>query len=321
MGFINYIRNQFRHDRNTKRMIGANGASISNLRREQKLNLISRRVDWLKEKVMTCTELGVTDAKHCEEEVIVSLTSFGKRIHEVYLAIESIMQGTLKPNRIILWLAEDEFRGMVLPQTLQHQQKRGLQIEFCEDIRSYKKIVPVLKKYPDACIVTIDDDVMYEFDLLENLIRKHQESPEDICACRMHRITLDESKKPLSYLKWDMLVYPEGKSNLHFLTSGGGTLFPPRCFIEAVTDRDTFMDLCPYADDIWINAMILLSGKEISKAYTHSKLGCDYLEIRLDQDDALSIENLSHVSCRNDKQFKAVCDRFDLYRYWQRLPK
>ena len=314
MGLIRYIKNQFRHDRNTKWLIRANATSIANLSREQKRD---RRIDWLKDKVMTCTEPGITDERYSGEEVIVSLTSFGNRIYEVYLAIESIMQGTLKPNRILLWLSKDEFRGKILPRTLQFQQKRGLEICFCEDIRSYKKILPTMKQFRDACVVTIDDDLMYEFDLLESLLRAHIDDPESVCACRMHRITMDEHKMPKSYLDWDFMINPENRSNYHFLTSGGGTLFPPHCFVDEFYNQEAFMTLCPFADDIWINAMILLSGRHISKVYTHSKDGCDYLEIRLDQDDALSKENVHPSRCRNDVQFKAVCDRYDLYEFWK----
>ncbi len=315
MGIIRFLKNQVRHDRNMKRMLDTNASAILGLEQEIKREAISRRADWLKERVMSCTERGVTEERYNGEEIIVSLTSFGKRINEVYLAIESIMQGTLKPNRIILWLAKDEFGGKALPQTLLRQQKRGLQIEFCEDIRSYKKIVPTMAKYPDACVVTIDDDAMYEFDLLENLIRAHQENPDDICACRMHRIALDDQNKPKSYLQWDMLVYPTEKSNLHFLTSGGGTLFPPYCFDEEFFNEDAFMSLCPYADDVWINAMIWKSERQVSKAYTHSKWGCDYYEIAADQEDALSLKNNDTSFCRNDAQIKAVMDKYDLYRH------
>lgn len=315
MGLVRYIKNQFRHDRNMKRMIDANATALSALEQEIRREAISRRADWLKEKVMSCTERGVTEESYGGEEVIVSLTSFGKRINEVFLAIESIMQGTLKPNRIILWLAENEFGDKVLPQTLQRQQKRGLQIEFCEDICSYKKIVPAMVKYPDACVVTIDDDAMYEFDILENLIRTHRENPDDICACRLHRIVLDDQKKPRSYLKWNLLVYPKDKSNLLFLTSGGGTLFPPHCFVDEFFNRDAFLSLCPSADDIWINAMIWKSERQISKAYTHSRWGCDFVDISVDQEVSLSEKNLDASSCMNDVQIKAVMDRYDLYHY------
>ena len=314
MGLVRYIKNQFRHDRNMKRMIDANATALSGLEQEIKHEAISRRVDLLKAKVMSCDEQGVTEENY-GEEIIVSLTSFGKRINEVYLAIESIMQGTLKPNRIVLWLAEDEFEGKVLPQTLMRQQKRGLQIEFCEDIRSYKKIVPTLLKYPEACVVTIDDDAMYEFDLLENLIRTHQENPNDICACRMHRIALNNQDKPKSYLEWELLVYPEDKSPLLFLTSGGGALFPSHCFEKEFFNHDAYMSLCPYADDVWINAMIWKSGRRISKAYTHSKWGCDFVDISLNQEESLSEKNLDASSCQNDVQLKAVMDQYDLYHY------
>ena len=41
--------------------------------------------------------------------IIVSLTTFGKRINNVHLTIESIFRQTIRPEKIILWLAESEF--------------------------------------------------------------------------------------------------------------------------------------------------------------------------------------------------------------------
>lgn len=315
MSFIRHIKNRFFHDRNMRRMLKEQNQQVSAISREVKQGVISIRTARLKDCVMTSKEKGVTDEKLCNEEVIISLTTYGKRINEVYLSVESIMQGTVKPNRIILLLAEDEFKGKILPKTLQMQQKRGLQVEYCDEIRSYKKIVPVMEKYPDACIVTIDDDLIYEFDLLENLIKAHIENPEDICACRMHRITLNSDNRPNSYMKWKWLVWPQDKSNLNFLTSGGGTLFPPHCFVNEFFNREAFMSLCPYADDVWINAMIWLSGRQICKAYTHSVLGCDFLETFSEQEEALCVENTNEENCRNDIQIKAVMDKYDLYHF------
>ena len=316
MRLIRYIKNQLLHNRNTMRMLDQQKKQLSVIQGEVKKNSITIRAEYLKYQVLSCKEMGITDERNCDEELIVSLTTFGKRINEVYLAIESIMQGTIKPNRIVLWLAEDEFKGKTLPRTLQLQQKRGLEIAYFEDIRSFKKIIPTMEKYPDACVVTIDDDVMYEFDLLENLINAHIANPNDICACRIHRITLNENNTPKSYMQWQFLVLPQDKSNLNFLTSGGGTLFPSHCFVKEFFDKESFMSLCPYADDVWINAMIWMSNRQITKTYTHSKSGCDYMEICLEQDDALSKENV--FGNRNDVQMKAVMDKYDLYHYLQK---
>ncbi len=317
MRLIRYIKTLLLHNRNTMRILEQQKKQLSGMQVKLKQNNITFRTERLKTQVLSCKEMGITNERNCDEELIVSLTTFGKRINEVYLAIESIMQGSMKPNRIILWLAENEFKGKILPITLQLQQKRGLEIEYCEDIRSFKKIVPTMEKYPDACVVTIDDDVMYEFDLLENLVNAHIDNPNDVCACRIHRITLNENNTPKSYMQWQFLTWPKEKSNRNFLTSGGGTLFPPHCFVKEFFNKGSFLSLCPYADDVWINAMIWMSDRQITKVYTHSPKGCDYIETNLEQDYALSKENTNALNCRNDVQIKAVMDKYDLYHYLQ----
>ncbi len=51
---------------------------------------------------------------------------------------------------------------------------KGLTIDWCEDIKSYKKLIPTLKKYPDAIIVTADDDLIYDNKWLEQLYNAAQ---------------------------------------------------------------------------------------------------------------------------------------------------
>ena len=91
--------------------------------------------------------LGVSERKFCNNDIIVSLTSYGRRLQDVSLTIESIMQGTMKPNRIVLWV-DRQWQNKRMPISLQRQQQRGLEIEYCKDIRSYTKLVPALRKYP-----------------------------------------------------------------------------------------------------------------------------------------------------------------------------
>jgi hypothetical protein len=122
--------------------------------------------------------IGITSTNYFhEKEVIISLTTYSKRIYDVYLAIETLMHQTMKPNKIILWLAEDEFTLDNIPQTLKNLQKRGLTIEFCKDLKSYKKLVPALKKYPEDIIITVDDDALYQHDLVENLVNAYKDNP------------------------------------------------------------------------------------------------------------------------------------------------
>lgn len=312
MGLRRFLSNQFRHVSNTKRQL----YDISFHLDEQSKKLLAikelQRKSYLQDKVMNCTKMGISSQKLCSEEVIVSLTSYGSRINEVYLSIESIMQGTEKPNRIILWLS-NEYKNMTLPLTLQYQQKRGLQVEYCTDVRSFTKLIPALEMYPDASVITIDDDIMYDFDIVENLVRTHIERPECVCANRIHKIKLDASGRPISYMNWDWCSLDTNDSNLNFLTGVGGVLYPPHVFPQEVFNKDTYLKICPNADDVWFYSMLLMNKIRIIKSYTHSAIGCDYMELSNPQEVALSATNTDPDDCKNDVQINAVFDKYQLY--------
>lgn len=309
MGLARYIKNQFRHDRNVKKAFQDQYEELMLIRQL----LVEQRCLSLNEKTMNSHEMGITEERLCDHEVVVSLTSYGNRIYDVSLVIESIMQGTVKPNRIVLWLAEEEFKGKALPKALGIQKSRGMQVEYCEDILSYKKLIPSLKMFPDACIVTIDDDLLYPHDFIERLIEAHLNNPNAICAYRLRTIDLGAGGKPASYVNWGYyLRNTEVDSKLLFPTTGGGVIFPPNCFNQEVFNQNAFMALCPYADDVWFYAMGLLNGTQVIPVYTNKPFG-NYVELPSSFIDALYTENTDPNNCRNDIQIKAVFEKYGLY--------
>lgn len=320
MGLKRYLTNLFRHDRNTRRLLHELNTNMQQaIRGEDIAQRVyeKTRIQYLEDKVLNSNELGVTGEKLCENEVVVSLTTYGVRIHKVYLAIESIMQGSVKPNRIVLWLSEEEFKEKPLPVSLQKQIKRGLQIEYCSDIKSFKKLIPSLKMFPNACVVTIDDDIIYDFDLLEKLLLTHKSTPNSVCANRIHRMKLDENNMPISYINWDWCVNEYEHNKLHFLTGGGGVLYPPHVFTDKVFNEEVFMDICKYADDVWFNAMLLLNNIPIIKSYTNSSCGQDYVDISEVQYVGLCHENTNAENCRNDIQINAVWKKYKINKLFE----
>lgn len=272
------------------------------------------RHDALIDKAINDTSRGVTDTRWCDAEVVVSLTTYGKRLYDAAATVESVMQGTMLPNRIILWLADD-LRSATLPLTLQNQQRRGLEVRFCRDIRSYKKLVPTLTVCPDSVIITIDDDVLYRYDVVEKLVNDHIAHPDCIIGNRINRIVLGADGRPVSYKKWQWCSNPTDCSFLNFSTGVGGVLYPPHCLAAEVTDESVFMDICPHADDVWFYAMAVKAGTPTRKGYTHNHLGQDFVENPSVQDVGLARINLGGV-CANDVQLKAVFDRYGL---WDKL--
>jgi hypothetical protein len=221
------------------------------------------------------------------------------------------MQQTMKPNKIVLWV-DEACADELLPEALVKQQKRGLEVVVVVDnIRSYKKLIPALKIYPNDAIITIDDDVIYEFDILERLIKAYQKDPDKIHACRTHvmEFNSDGTLKPYKQWKWGTgeTVNPKHL----FLTGVGSVLYPPHCLDEEVLNQEVFTSICRMADDVWFNAMALKKGTLINKVVTRSAISEDYHSNEDVQDMALS--NTNNGENMNDVQIKAVFERYGIY--------
>lgn len=200
-----------------------------------------------------------------EDRLIVSLTSYPPKIPTLHLALETLLRQSLKPDALILWLAEEEFPGREndLPHDVLALRDRGLSIRWTTNTRSYKKLVPALREYPESVIVTADDDIFYPPEWLERLYAGYraQDRKTMVYAHRAHRITLDESGTICPYRLWSHSVYnAPGESFFNFATTGGGALFPPGALHPDVCDESLFLRLAPFADDIWFWAMALLNG-------------------------------------------------------------
>jgi hypothetical protein len=85
-----------------------------------------------------------------------------------------------------------------------------------------------------------------------------------------------------------------------FFGSGGGTLFPPRCFHKDILNKDIFMKICSNADDVWLNLMVRLNGTSIVKVDDT----CAILPVLIRQDFKLFSSNIYE----NDRYIKAVQD-------------
>jgi len=74
-----------------------------------------------------------------------------KAIPYLYLSISA--------DRVILRIAEKEMNQ--LQKNVKRLVAYGNEIRQCRDIRSFKKIIPLLEEEKDVHVVTADDDVCY----------------------------------------------------------------------------------------------------------------------------------------------------------------
>lgn len=199
--------------------------------------------------------------------LLVSLTSYPQRLSRLHIAVYSLLRQSLSPDMIILWLARDEFpHGEAdLPARLLRLKDYGLDIRFCENLRSYKKILPALRAYPEAVIVTADDDAYYPENWLRLLYQAHEQDPTRIHAYRAHQVTLLENARPAPYMQWKhCLSADHGSSFRHLFTGVGGVLYPPGALHPDVLNAESAAALAPTADDLWLWSMAVLGGTRIN---------------------------------------------------------
>ena len=258
------------------------------------------------------TEIGVSEEEYIPgKDIIVSLSSHGSRVLDAYLSIETIMQGTLKPNRILLWLPEEQ---RISSSYLENQVKRGLEIRYVKDLGPHTKLIPALKAFPEDVIITIDDDIFYKPDMLEGLLRAYRNDPASIHANRVALMTKDKRGNLNSYLKWVLSGFPKEKLKNKVIIGVEGCLYPPHSLSEEVFNEEAIRELCPTADDIWFTAMAMLKGTKIS--YTEGRYENGFagaVANRRMQKSGLVHQNEDPKNPRNDAQIRAVFDKYDLY--------
>ncbi len=210
-----------------------------------------------------CKNSRLTLKEKRNPRLIVSLTTFPERFDDVYWAVKSIFAQTLQPDMVVLWL----YKGDKASEKLLNLEQEGLTIKYCDkDIKSYKKIIPSLKEFPDDIIVCADDDLYYEKNWLELLYKSYLKNPKAVHCHRMHKITFSQFGEVLPYRKWKKNVSVCDEKSIYFPTSGGGILIPPQSFFKDISDESLFLKLAPNADDIWIWAMLTLKGTNIKLA-------------------------------------------------------
>ena len=207
---------------------------------------------------------GVTTEKR-NPQLIVSLTSFPKRINYVVYTINTLLQQTLKPDRIVLWLADSQFPNKEdeLPAELLKLRDFGLEIKWCEDLRSYKKLIPSLKEFPNDIIVTCDDDLYYEENWLEKLYNAYLKNPEYIHIHRTCRMIYNDGViTRYSQRKAIMLHFPE-PSYFNSVFGAGGCLYPPHTLSDEVFNVANIDKTVGFHDDFWFWGMAVLKGTKI----------------------------------------------------------
>jgi hypothetical protein len=204
--------------------------------------------------------------KSMGEKFIVSMTSWPPRINSVASAFKAVIDQVEEGMNVhfVLTLASEEFpnKEKDLPQDILDL---GVEIIWCErNTRSHKKLMPVLKAYPDSPIIVIDDDTRQVDGWLKTFIEDHEKHPEDIIFGQSTSVVhigiggqICEVRNGKTYELKGAVAYTQKPAS-----GAAGTLFPPHTFTrEEFFDEDLMMGLSPTCDETWQWAFGLMEGR------------------------------------------------------------
>lgn len=190
------------------------------------------------------------------KRVIVSMTSYPKRISYIEKVLDSMLRQTILPDIIVIYLSREEFENTKDIHFVKNMElmlkNRGVVVRWVnENYKSHKKYFYAFSEYPNDVIITIDDDIIYKSDLIENLLHFHRIYGDCVIAGRVHLITATESGEIAPYTKW----WKECKKFVGiprmdlFATGCGGVLYPPEC-IQKFNISESLVKYMIDADDV-----------------------------------------------------------------------
>lgn len=243
-------------------------------------------------------------------DITVSLTSYPPRFPTLHRVILHILEQSLTPARVCLWIAHEDMP--FLPKKVRAMEKYGLEIHAIPDFKSYNKIIHCCTLYPNSIIVTGDDDIVYPMDWLRVLYAYHLHNPDTVICHRARYLTFGANGDINPYWLWPVMDR-EMESYQVFPLGVGGVLYPPGCFHEDITRNDIFEDICRHGDDIWLKAMTLKKEISCRKIHYYQRY---FKHVKNSQKITLKKNNLDF---RNDEQIRNVFAKYDVTRILQGL--
>lgn len=241
-----------------------------------------------------------SETQRVSARMLVSFTSYPARINEVWKVIECLKRQTVLPEKIILWVSSDQFKDRTcIPDEILRLEDRLFEVRLVDgDIRSHKKYYYAFQQFPDWTIITCDDDIFYDKDMIKRLVDVSNSYPGCVIANNSAEIIFDKKGDVRPYLNWNRTEKP-GLSKNRCQIGEGGVLYPPHSLDEMVLDMNAFMSVAPLADDLWLNAMARLKNTPVVQSSRW------FLPLPVVGDSA-SLSDINNGENKNDIQLASI---------------
>jgi hypothetical protein len=189
--------------------------------------------------------------------ITVCLTSISPNIDILHPTLRSLVEQSLKPDRIVLYLSEEPylldkgFPGRKVPAF-----PPVVEVRWTKNTGPFRKLLPLLREYwgKDEIIITVDDDTVYHSELVEKMVTAYKETGCCI-GCRCIYVGDPRTSEYVTTAARERDVY-------NFHTGKGAVLYHPSMFKHEGILSEDYLLFCPTGDDHWFNMWRMHLGTE-----------------------------------------------------------
>ena len=267
--------------------------------------------------------------KNLYDNIYISLTSIFGNQDVLLKTLQSILHQTKLPDKIFIYLSSEPFLQdigfknkeitNINLNNLFNRYKDLIEIKWVDNIGSYRKLIPILEEKiitnENSIIITIDDDVEYNKDLIKEMVDSYLEN-ECVVSCRTHNMYGMDlcNNKNISYEDRENKFIKKDLYNFH--TGKGAVLYPLYLFRDRLVLNKKMYSLIPTTDDIWFNYCRILNNIDCVSLNDNF----NFLEKDNETKFGLSINyNCGKNHGKNTKDMNIILNELKINKY--RFPK
>lgn len=170
----------------------------------------------------------------------------------LFYMIESIKKQQVMPDVLYVNISEgSSLSDEGISEVPEWLNQNFIRINRTENIGSYRKLLPVIKKAKaNDLIITADDDILYGPNWVKSLVELAEKYPHHIVCARAREMKKNIFGRWQNYSRWNLIS--SAKEGMLILPTGcGGAVYRKHLLdLEFLLDP-TFKKLAPTTDDLW----------------------------------------------------------------------
>ena len=168
--------------------------------------------------------------KEKQKNLIISLTTSMEAIKSLLVdrLIKSILDQTVIPFKIILSINKEYVNYLSDSLKLLIKNNTIELIYIKEDLHYLNKYYYIPNKYKKNILVVVDDNIIFEKNAIENLLKSYILNPNAVSARRVYKMTFNNKGHLMPFNLWIKDYNREKRPKFYlFAIHGEGALFPP----------------------------------------------------------------------------------------------